>query len=137
MGKLSFCKHCQQQFESRRSNHLYCTPSCRTKASYQRNNYRYISGHYEKTTEINSEQLALPVNNELLLAVKELEKKIEMYSQKKTINTNGITEAAIGNAASDATIYAVKKLLAPKTLPATKGDIDRLLYELNELKKSI
>lgn len=135
MDKTQFCKHCQQQFVQRRSNHLYCGASCRTKASYMRNGYKYISGHYEKSELSNTENLpALTNKDDLILAVQSLEKRIEELNNRKGVGTNTIGEAALGTIAADAGVYAAKKLFAPKTLPATKGDIAFLRKELNELK---
>ncbi|WP_178990439.1 hypothetical protein [Winogradskyella schleiferi] len=131
------CKHCNQLFESRRSNHVYCTTSCKTKASYKRNNYRYVPGHYEKSEETNTDKLALPANQDVLSAVQALEDKIERFIQDKSINTNSIKEAALGSIAADAGAYAAKRIFAPKTLPATKGDIVSLREELQQLKNAL
>ncbi|MFP4846253.1 hypothetical protein [Winogradskyella sp. PE311] len=131
------CKHCYQLFEPRRSNHVYCTNSCKTKASYERNNYRYISGHYEKSELEATDKLALPANQDVLLAVQALEDKIERFSQDKSISTNSIKEAALGSMAADAGAYAAKRIFAPKMLPATKGDIESLREELQQLKKAL
>lgn len=135
MKRIKNCKHCFEPFESRRSNHVYCTSSCKTKASYKRNGYRYVTGHYKKE-EI---ALALPdnelaVSHEFLDAIKALETKIENISAKPEINSGSISNAAIGSAAADATIYAGKILFAPQKLPATKGDVDALRQEINSLK---
>jgi hypothetical protein len=140
MKKTRFCKHCQQQFVQRRSNHLYCSSSCRTKASYIRNGYKYISGHYEKSEDSNPENLPVLTNNEdLLLAVKSLERRIEELRQQKNISANSVKEAALGTMAADAGVYAAKRLFAPSSLPATKADIEKLRHELsillNQLRK--
>jgi hypothetical protein len=130
------CKHCYQLFESRRSNHVYCTASCKTKASYKRNNYQYVSGHYEKSEEV-TDKLSNQTNNEVLSAVQALEVKIESFTQGKSISANSIKESAIGTMAADASSYVAKKIFAPKTLPATKGDIESLKEELKQLKIAI
>ena len=137
MASLRFCLHCRQQFESRRSNHLYCAPSCRTKASYKRNNYRYVSGHYEKSEVEVMDKIALPANQEVLSAVQGLEDKIERLSPNKSIQSTSIKEAALGSLAADAGAYAAKRIFAPKMLPATKGDIESLKEELQQLKKAL
>ncbi|WP_111682189.1 hypothetical protein [Winogradskyella tangerina] len=135
MEKTRFCKHCKQQFVQRRSNHLYCNASCRTKASYKRNGYKYISGHYEKSELSNTENLPELTNiDDLILVVQSLEKRIEELNNRKGVGTNSLGEAALGTIAADAGVYAAKKLFAPKSLPATKGDIIFLRKELNELK---
>ncbi|MGY0391686.1 hypothetical protein ACW5R3_03860 [Bizionia sp. KMM 8389] len=135
MKKIKNCKHCYELFESRRSNHVYCTTSCKTKASYKRNEYKYISGHYKKEEiALAIPENELPVSNELLDAFKALETKIENMSAKPEINSGSISNAAIGSAAADATVYVGKKLFAPQLLPATKGDVDTLKQEIQNLK---
>ncbi|MFC5193766.1 hypothetical protein ACFPH8_00355 [Bizionia hallyeonensis] len=76
----------------------------------------------------------LPVSNELLDAFKALETKIENISAKPEINGSSISNAAFGSAAADATVYVGKKLFAPQLLPATKGDVDALKQEIQNLK---
>lgn len=134
MKKTQFCKHCQQQFVQRRSNHLYCSASCRTKASYIRNGYKYISGHYEKSEHSDTKNLPSTTNNDLILAVQSLEKRIEELGNHNVLNTNSVKGAALGTMAADAGIYAAKKLFAPNSLHATKGDINALKNEILNLK---
>lgn len=135
MKRFADCKYCQQQFEQRRTNHIYCTTSCKTKASYKRNNYKYISGHYQKEEVVlKVDGLNLPLKEDFMVSVKNLETKIESIQQTAKINTASISNAAIGTATTDAAVYAAKKMFAPNTLPATKGDIVALKNELNELK---
>ncbi|WP_426431416.1 hypothetical protein ACPX19_03080 [Winogradskyella sp. HB-48] len=138
MEKTRFCKHCQQQFVQRRSNHLYCSSSCRTKASYKRNDYKYISGHYEKSEHSDTKNLPTTTNNDdLILAVQSLEKRIEELGNHNVLNANSVKEAALGTMAADAGVYAAKRLFAPKSLPATKGDIESLKEELRQIKHSL
>lgn len=113
------CKHCYQLFEPRRTNHVYCTTSCKTKASYKRNNYKYVSGHYQKQIESDKNSL----QNEALAATTKKD-----FKNKDDINLKSISNAAIGTATVDTISYGLKKLLAPNTLPATKGDL-KLLTE--------
>nr|WP_321221987.1 hypothetical protein [uncultured Psychroserpens sp.] len=131
------CKHCYQLFESRRSNHVYCTTSCKTKASYKRNNYTYISGHFKKPEDQASDQLSVPMNKDVVVALQALENKIQGLSQNKSISSTSVKEAAFGTITADVGTFAVKKLFAPKTLPATKGDIESLKEELKQLKKAL
>lgn len=115
------CKYCYQLFESRRSNHVYCTTSCKTKASYKRNNYTYVPGHYQKQM----------VNDEIILKDKSLGAVFENKTNNKGgINSSSISNAAIGAATADVALFAAKKLFAPNTLPATKGDIKLLTEKL-------
>lgn len=131
------CKHCYQLFESRRSNHVYCTTSCKTKASYERNQYKYVSGHYKKPDESVTAKLSVPINQELLTAFQALEDKIEQILHSKGVKSTSLKEVAIGTIAADAGVFAVKKIFAPNMLPATKGDIDKLKEELKQLKKTL
>jgi hypothetical protein len=138
MKREQVCKHCHGFFEARRSNHLYCSASCKTKASYKRNDYKYISGHYQKTNAlVESEGLSMPVNTTIVETMKILENKIDRIQEAQSVNGVSITNAAMGAATSDAAVFAIKKMFAPNTLPATKGDIAILKNELVELKKMI
>lgn len=138
MKRVKPCKHCNELFEARRSNHLYCNTSCKTKASYKRNDYKYVSGHYQKAeVVIGLEGAIVPVKTGVIESIKILENKIDSLQKTSNINGVSVTNAAMGSAAADATVYAVKKIFAPNSLPATKGDIITLRNELNELKRII
>ncbi|WJJ96286.1 hypothetical protein [Algibacter luteus] len=138
MKTTKLCKHCCQTFEARRSNHVYCTTSCKTKASYKRNDYKYVSGHYQKEETLpKGEGLSLPVKTDIIDSIKILETKIESIQKAPKINANSISNTAIGSATADAAVFAAKKLFAPNSLPATKGDIAILKNELNQLKRMI
>jgi hypothetical protein len=82
MKTTKICKHCAQYFEARRSNHIYCNSSCKTKASYKRNEYKYISGHYKKE-ELLPKVVGsdLPVNPDTIASLKLLEDRIEMIQK--------------------------------------------------------
>ena len=138
MKTTKLCKHCFQTFEARRTNHVYCTTSCKTKASYKRNDYKYVSGHYQKEEMLPKvESLSLPVKTDIMDSIKAIENKIETIQKVPKINAASISNTAIGSAAADAAIFTAKKLFAPNTLPATKGDIATLKNELNQLKRMI
>lgn len=138
MNKIRNCKHCCNLFEARRSNHVYCTSSCKTKASYKRNDYKYVSGHYQKEEPLPKvEGLSLPVKTDIMDSIKALENKIETIQKTPRVNVNSISNTAIGSATADAAIFTAKKMFAPNTLPATKGDILALKNELNELKRML
>ncbi|MCG8182761.1 hypothetical protein [Tenacibaculum piscium] len=133
------CKHCNDIFEARRSNHLYCNTSCKTKASYKRNEYKYVSGHYQKNkVVVELEGLSgVAVKTNIIESIKILENKIDRIHKEPIINSTSVTNAVMGSAAADAAVFAVKKIFAPNLLPATKGDILSLKNELNQLKKII
>lgn len=125
------CKHCHHTFQPKRKNNIYCCSSCKTMASYKRNNYKYIAGHYQKDKNLPDKKL-----NSLMVPLKEMENKLSAIGAKKeTINLASVSNAALGAATADTVAYGLKKAFAPNSLPATKGDVSTLRYELNELKK--
>ncbi len=138
MKKEKLCKHCGELFIPRRKNHLYCTSSCKTLASYKRNRYKYNPGHYVKDNTIKKVQetgLSLPVNlDDKLSKLTDKIEKLSVNSSSESINTGSVTNAAIGTASANALTYGVQKMFAPQTLPATKKDLDDLRKEMNEIK---
>ena len=137
--KEKACAHCGETFIPRRRNHKYCSSSCKTMASYRRNNYEYKSGCYNKNTEVvKAEKEALSkVSTDIENKLNSLSEQIDLLSKntnKGSVNVNSVTNAVIGTATSDAIIYGVKKLLAPKTLLATKQDVSNLKNEIDNLK---
>ncbi len=138
MKKEKLCKHCGELFTPRRKNHLYCTSSCKTLASYKRNKYKYNPGHYVKDNSIEKVQetgLSLPVNlDDKLSKLTDKIEKLTVKSGSDSINSGSVTNAAIGTASANALTYGVQKMFAPQTLPATKKDLDDLRKEMNEIK---
>jgi len=135
------CKHCGEYFTPRRKNHLYCTSSCKTLASYKRNKYKYNPGHYQKDVLVKNNQekgLSIPSNleNELSKLTDKID-EISVNGNSESINSGSVTNAAIGTASANAITFGLQKIIAPKTLPATKNDIDELRKELNNLKKML
>ncbi|WP_405296802.1 hypothetical protein [Algibacter sp. Ld11] len=131
MKKIKNCKHCHEQFEARRSNHVYCTNSCKTKASYKRNDYKYISGHYQKKET----GLKIPDENTLNNSVVLEEKLAAIEKRISGINLDSIKNTMIGTAAADSIAYGLKKTFMPNTLPATKNDILLLNEEMKQIKR--
>ncbi len=113
------CKHCEEFFTQRRKNHLYCTRSCKTLASYKRNKYKYNPGHYivdTTTKKVQKTGLSLPADLENTLSM--LNDKIEnlsIYGSNESNNSNSVTNAAIGTASANVLTYGVQKIFAPKT----------------------
>lgn len=125
------CKHCHHTFRPRRKNHVYCGAGCKTMASYKRNNYRYIAGHYQKDVHLPAKKI-----DSMIVPLKDIEEKLSrIESKKETININSVSNAALGTAAANTVAFGLKKAFAPNSLPSTKGDVATLRYELNELKK--
>ena len=133
MKRTKNCKHCNHEFVSRRTNHVYCSQSCKTLASYKRNIYSYVSGHYQKQ-EIEDEEKLVPMNK-ILDSIKNLEEQIQaLHSKKETINGTSIGNAALGTALADGVAYGAKAVFAPSLLPATKNDIEMLNNKIESLK---
>ena len=138
MKKEKLCKYCEELFTPRRKNHLYCTSSCKTLASYKRNRYKYNPGHYEKDntpTKIQEKGLSIPsdLDSKLSTLTDKIE-KLSIKSGSESLNSGSVTNAAIGAASANALTYGVQKMFAPQTLPATKQDVDALKSEINEIK---
>lgn len=133
MKKIKSCKHCHEQFEARRSNHVYCTNSCKTKASYKRNDYKYVSGHYQKEET----GLKIPDNVTLNNPVVIEEKLAAIEKKISGVNLDSVKSTIIATVAADAISYGVKKVLIPNTLPATKNDVLLLNEEIKQLKRLI
>lgn len=138
MKKEKLCKHCGELFTPRRKNHLYCTSSCKTLASYKRNRYKYNPGHYQKdniTKKNGVTGLSLPEDLDSKLS--KLTDKIVRLTAKgssESVNSGSVTNAAIGTASANAITYGLQKIIAPQTLPATKKDLNDLRKEMNEIK---
>jgi len=99
-------------------------------ASYKRNQYKYVSGHYQK-----SELTDLEVKDNSLVE----QNKTALITPIKKGNNDGITfnsvaNSALGNIAADSLSYGLKKVFAPNTVPATKEDILALQKDINQLK---
>lgn len=127
------CKYCHETFIARRRNHLYCCSSCKTMASYKRNNYKYVSGHYKKAKN-KSDIIGLDIPNPSNEQITRLEDKIELLEKNSSSILKDIKTSTAGTLIADASVYGLKKVLAPNTLPATKGDVEILKKQINELK---
>ena len=127
------CKHCRLSFTARRKNHVYCCSSCKTMASYKRNGYRYVSGHYKARGNDQQRVPSETVNNQIA----SLDKKVEEFEKsfnERSMNVPDIKNAVAGNLIANTSVYGLKKLLAPDTLPATKGDLKAIKKEIAVLK---
>lgn len=134
MKLYKHCNHCGEEFAPRRSNHIYCKTSCKTLASYKRNKYKYVSGHYKR---MDLKVLATPKLLTTEPNITELFQKLE--SKIESLNTpnhkSSIANNALGSVAADTGVYLAKQILAPNLLNANKGDIENLRKELQELKE--
>jgi hypothetical protein len=104
--------------------------SCKTLASYKRNKYKYVSGHYQKSENAVVDQK----ENSIVEQNKSKSEIAGLGSKKDSINLNSVANSAMGNLAANTVSYGLKKVFAPDTLPATKGDIKALQKDINELK---
>ena len=100
-------------------------------ASYKRNNYKYVAGHYQRDKIVKKENLSAPANQKT-------EKHIpthDVHAQKTNgVNVSSVTNSALGSLAASTAINGAKRIFAPNSLPATKGDVEKLKREINELK---
>ncbi|MCH4552219.1 hypothetical protein [Aestuariibaculum lutulentum] len=135
MRKQAICKHCNDIFEQRRTNHVYCTISCKTKACYKRNNYKYVSGHYQKS-EISTPENNLPAvqTEDITTTLEKLEAQLENISKNQQINATNIATVMLGTADVNGTTNLLKATFAPNLLPANKGDIEEIQKAIRELK---
>ena len=141
MKKSKICPFCGDIFISRRRNHKYCSPSCKTQASIKRNNYKYVSGHFERSDEVvkaeNESKIQPAVVDVKLANLSSKLDKISNDNDKGNINTKSVVNSAIGTATSDALLHVGRRMFAPETLPATKGDINIIRNDILTLKKMI
>lgn len=122
-----YCKHCSELFNPRRRNHIYCCPSCKTMASYKRNQYKYVSGHYQKSElEVKDNSLVEQNKTALITPIKK--------GNNDGVTFNSVANSALGNIAADSLSYGLKKVFAPNTVPATKKDILALQKDINQIK---
>jgi hypothetical protein len=131
------CKHCGQIFKARRKNHAYCCTSCKTLASYKRNQYKYVPGHYRVNPESELEKSKSVISKEISDELVALNEKInKLVQNQKNTNTNfdTILNVIAANVIVDTTIYGAKKMFKPSALHATKGDIQKLSDAINEIK---
>jgi hypothetical protein len=125
-----YCKHCNELFNPRRKNHIYCCSSCKTLASYKRNQYKYVSGHYQKSALTN-----LELQDSSLIEQNKTELNTPIKKRNNdNVNFNSVANSALGNIAADSLSYGFKKIFAPNTIPATKEDILALQKDINQLK---
>lgn len=134
------CKHCDDLFKARRRNHVYCSTSCKTLASYKRNEYKYVPGHYMKNPdkEIDNNKLSVPAAmNDQIKTLEDSIIKLTENQNKTGLDVSSIKNTAAGTLVADASVYGIKKIFAPKTLPATKGDVEILENKIKELRDLI
>ena len=138
------CKHCNNEFEQRRSNHKYCKPGCKTMASYKRNNYAYVSGSYRKDNEMDLRITQKDDFNNQAVQNKKLEKKIKGFDKKfnqlkKLIekgqeSSSSLIKATLGPLLVRVGEYAGNKIFCPSNLPASKGDVDEVKKQNKEIQ---
>lgn len=130
------CKNCGEAFDRKRRNQKYCSSSCRTMACYKRNNYEYVSGTYKKPI---NKLGAIKTKTENQLLPSELNSKLDSLLEKeeKIFDTKSITNTVTSNLISDTAVYGLKKILNPNSLNATKGDIEKMLFQIQEIQRML
>lgn len=128
------CRHCKEAFIRKRRNQGYCSASCRTMACYKRNRYEYVSGSYKKNTD---KLGVIEPQTTTQLVPKELDSKLNtlLKKEEKVFDTKSMTNTVVSNLLSDTAVYGMKKILNPKSLPATKGDVEMMLIQIQELQQ--
>lgn len=128
------CENCGEVFKRKRRNQKYCSSSCRTMACYKRNKYEYVSGGYKKPT---NKLGAIKVKKEKQLLTNKSNPKLEslIQKEKKIFDTKSITNTVASNLISETAVYGLKKILNPNSLPATKGDIEKVLLQIQETQR--
>jgi hypothetical protein len=103
-------------------------------ACYKRNRYEYVAGGYKKNTE---KLGVIKPKTENQFVPKELHSKLNtlLKKEEKVFDTKSMTNTVVGNLISDTAVYGVKKVFNPKSLPATKGDIETMLTQIQELQQ--
>lgn len=132
------CKHCNNEFEQRRSNHLYCKPGCKTMASYKRNNYTYVSGSYRKNEETGLSIVQKDDFNIEPKGNKKIEKHLKRLANKiqniENEISNGFTNSLKAVITAELLKQGMKKLFTPSYLPSTKGDVDEIKKHNKEIQ---
>jgi hypothetical protein len=80
-----------------------------------------VPGHYQK--QISNDEVVLKDESWDAVVANKTNNKIG-------VNSSSISNAAIGVATANVALFAAKKIFAPNTLPATKGDIESLTKKL-------
>lgn len=139
------CKHCNNEFEQRRSNHLYCKPGCKTMASYKRNGYTYVSGSYRKNDETGLSIVQKDNFNIKPNGTKKIEKKLKGFDkkfnqlenliEKGQKSSTSLLNSILGPLIATTGVSFGKKIFWPGSLPATRDDVNVLKKENYEIKK--
>ena len=125
--KIGNCKHCNEEFIKTRKDKVYCCPSCVTMACYERNDYKYVSGGYQKGKAYPTSK-----NNFTEVNSSSIEKKLEQQNKKinqlietfdKVPDSSNIKDSTMGTLLARGIEYGGKKILAPLSINATKGDV--------------
>jgi len=111
-------------------------------ASYERNNYKYVSGRYEKDGTSNKHEEVFENssknNKKIEKKLKGLDKKIASLMQlieQGQKATSGLLTSTLGPIIARIGEFAGKKMFWPGTLPATKDDINELKKQNNEISQ--
>lgn len=80
---------------------------------------------------------AVKTENGNQLLSSELNSKLDSLLEKeeKIFDTKSITNSVASNLISDTAVYGLKKILNPNSLPATKGDIEGVLIQIQEIQR--
>jgi hypothetical protein len=107
------CPQCGEKFYQRRKNHKYCSNSCKSQASYERNGYKYQSGRYVKNKEAQVKTLGAAQTE-------------KSSAQEKGLDWKNVAESAIAGAGVEATKYLLHDRFVIQELKAINQKIDSL-----------
>jgi len=111
-------------------------------ACYERNNYKYVSGRYEKDETSNQKEVEFKngqtKNKKIEKKLKGFDKKFEELKgliEQGQKTTSGLLTATLGPIIARIGELAGKKIFWPGSLPATKDDINSLKKQNNEIRE--
>ena len=111
-------------------------------ASYQRNNYKYVSGRYEKEVTLKKHEEVFEKsskkNKKIEKKLKGLDKKMDSLMQlieKSQKATSGLLTSTLGPIIARISEFIIKKKFWPGTLPATKDDVNEIKKQNSEISE--
>lgn len=117
---LKDCQYCEQEYTATKSNQKYCSNSCRTRACYERNEYKYVQGHYKSSKEDEE------------LKNKPVEKPI--VKKQKEDNLSGFIDATAGTLFGNLLTKLLEDVLTENhDKSSTKGDLYKVVQLIEQL----
>jgi hypothetical protein len=122
--RIKNCEHCGDDYNATKSNQKYCSNSCRTRACYERNQYKYVQGeNYVRGGYYPSKE-----NDNIIEKVVD---KSEINNQQGNFG-DAILGTMIGNIATN---LLTDLLTENHNKPATKGDLYKVVQLIQEVEE--